>query len=125
MANNQLRTMAMDPPHITEFASERYFEKLNQLNAQQQQQQQQQHQNHHHQLPPTHNLDASTSSPSRFILPLRESKTADTEPIKPGESKRDKSRFFGLRSKVSILHSKSNPPSISVPRASAESTRKR
>jgi hypothetical protein len=115
MANHPPRTMAMDPPHITEFASERYFEKLNQLNAHQQQ----------HQAPPTHTgLDASTPSPSRFILPLRESKTVDTEPIKPGE-KRDKSRFFGLRSRVSILHSKSNSPSASAPRVSAESTRKR
>jgi hypothetical protein len=118
MANHLPRTMAMDPPHITEFASERYFEKLNQLNAHQQQ--------HQHQAPSTHNgLDAPTPSPSRFILPLRESKTADTEPVKPGETKRDKSRFFGLRSKVSILHSKSNLSSTSASRVSTESTRKR
>jgi hypothetical protein len=121
MANHPPRTMAMDPPHITEFASERYFEKLNQLNAHQHQQQHQ----YQHQAPLTHNgLDASTPSPSRFILPLRESKTVDTEPVKPGE-KRDKSRFFGLRSRVSILHSKSNSPSTSASRVSAESTRKR
>jgi hypothetical protein len=121
MANHQPRTMAMDPPHITEFASERYFEKLNQLNAHQQQQQQFQHQ-----APAPHNgLDASTPLPSKFILPLRESKTADTETIKHGEPKRERPRFFGLRSKVSILHSKSNSPTTSVPRVSNESTRKR
>ncbi|KAI1065175.1 hypothetical protein LB507_000595 [Fusarium sp. FIESC RH6] len=120
MANHQSRTMAMDPPHITEFASERYFEKLNQLNAHQQQ-----HQQFQHQSPVPHNgLDASTPLPSKFILPLRESKTADTEPTKHGEPKRERARFFGLRSKVSILHSKSNSPTTSAPRVSNESTRK-
>jgi hypothetical protein len=118
MAGHQPRTMAMDPPHITEFASERYFEKLSQLNAHQQQQQ--------HQPPPTPDALDGTSSPSRFILPLRESKTAIAETVKPNE-KRDKSRFFGLRSKVSILHSKQTPGSSSIygSRSSVESTRKR
>ncbi|KAF5025273.1 hypothetical protein F66182_2658 [Fusarium sp. NRRL 66182] len=114
MASHQPRTMAMDPPHITEFASERYFEKLNQLNAHQQQQQHQ---------PPTHDtLDASTLSSSRFILPLRESKTADVEPVRPNDQKRDKSRFFSLRGKVSILHSKSSPSSAASTHASRPST---
>lgn len=115
MAHHQARTVAMDPPHITEFASERYFEKLSQLNAHQ----------HQHQHPPTRdNLDASTS-PSRFILPLRETKTADVEPLRPLDQKRDKSRFFGLRSKVSILHSKSNVSSGHAPRVSVETPQKR
>ncbi|KAJ3521237.1 hypothetical protein NM208_g13388 [Fusarium decemcellulare] len=121
MANHPPRPMAMDPPHITEFASERYFEKLNQLNAQQQRQ---------HPPPPTpDSLDPSAASPpSRFILPLRESKAADVEPIRPSDQKREKGRFFSLRSKVSILHSKSSQPSSSAspfaPRSSAESARK-
>jgi hypothetical protein len=116
MAHHQARTMAMDPPHITEFASERYFEKLSQLNAHQ----------HQRQPPPTRdNLDASTSSPSRFILPLRETKTADVEPLRPLDQKRDKSRFFGLRSKVSILHSKSSVASGHAPRVSVETPQKR
>ncbi|EMT66742.1 hypothetical protein IWW34DRAFT_170153 [Fusarium oxysporum f. sp. albedinis] len=115
MAHHQARTMAMDPPHITEFASERYFEKLSQLNAHQ----------HQRQPPPTRdNLDASTSSPSRFILPLRETKTADVEPLRPLDQKRDKSRFFGLRSKVSILHSKSSVASGHAPRVSVETPQK-
>ncbi|KAF5662601.1 cyclin-like f-box [Fusarium heterosporum] len=118
MTGHQPRTMAMDPPHITEFASERYFEKLNQLNAQQQQQQ-------HHQPPPSPDTFDATQSPSRFILPVRDSKIDNVEPIKPNE-KRDKSRFFGLRSKVSILHSKQSPGSSAFlgSRPSAESTRK-
>ncbi|KAJ4272348.1 hypothetical protein NW762_001061 [Fusarium torreyae] len=116
MASHQTRTMAMDPPHITEFASDRYFEKLNQLNTHQQQQ---------HQSPPTHDsLDASAPSPSRFILPLRESKTADVEPVRPSDQKRDKPRFFGLRNK---FHSKPTPGSSTsahAPRSSAEITGK-
>ncbi|KAM6531028.1 hypothetical protein FSOLCH5_000516 [Fusarium solani] len=103
MANPPPHAMAMDPPHITEFASERYFEKLNQLNAQQQ------HQHHHH-VPPTHDsLDASTSAaqPSRFILPLRDSRAAEVEAIQPNQRRDNKSRFHKLRHKVSILHSKS------------------
>ncbi|KAM5356294.1 hypothetical protein ACJ41O_002940 [Fusarium nematophilum] len=126
MANHPPRPMAMDPPHITEFASKTYFDKLNQLNAQQQQQHQHQHQ---HQPPAHDSLDASSSvSPSsRFILPLRESKTADVQPIKPSDQKRDKSRFFSLRQKVSILHSKSSQPSPASAfsqNASTESPRK-
>ncbi|KAH6961564.1 hypothetical protein HG530_012861 [Fusarium avenaceum] len=117
MAGHQPRTMAMDPPHITEFASERYFEKLSQLNAHQQQPQ--------HQPPLTPDVLDGTSLPSKFILPLRESKSANAETVKPNE-KRDKSRFFGLRSKVSILHSKQSPGSSSIygSRSSVESTRK-
>lgn len=133
MAGPPPRQMAMDPPHITEFASDRYFEKLNQLNARQQQQQHQNHLHHHqqqHQLH-THTLDSidassSTSPPSRFILPLRESKAADIEPIKPYDHKRDKGRFFSLRHKVSLLHSKPSQPDPHAfsSRPSAESARK-
>ncbi|UPK97826.1 hypothetical protein LCI18_008761 [Fusarium solani-melongenae] len=124
MANPPPHAMAMDPPHITEFASERYFEKLNQLNAQQQ------HQHHHH-VPPTHDsLDASTSAaqPSRFILPLRDSRAAEVEAIQPNQRRDNKSRFHKLRHKVSILHSKSTHAgsyaSPFAPRSSVESPQK-
>lgn len=117
MAQNHPPT-TMDPPHVTEFASERYFEKLHQLNASQQ--------------PPSSadpaDSSASNSTPT-FILPLRESKLADAEAAKPVEQKRDKGRFFGIRQKVSLLHSKTShyePESAqsSQTRASTESTRK-
>ncbi|KAI5462989.1 hypothetical protein BGZ63DRAFT_402337 [Mariannaea sp. PMI_226] len=101
MSERPPRPMAMDPPHITEFASERYFEKLNQLNAQQQQQ---------HQSPAQESFDAA---PSRFILPLRESKTAEVDPVRPLEQKKDKGRFFSLRKKASRLHT-STPSSKPV-----------
>ncbi|KND90332.1 hypothetical protein TOPH_04919 [Tolypocladium ophioglossoides CBS 100239] len=116
---------AMDPPHITEFASERYFEKLSQLNASQQQQQ------------PAEAPEASTVtaavSPSTFILPLRETKVAEVDAARPAEQKRERSRFFSIRHKVSLLHSKSHavevvpvpaPVALAHHRASAESTRK-
>ncbi|KAG6031134.1 hypothetical protein E4U41_007698 [Claviceps citrina] len=101
----------MDPPHITEFASERYFEKLSQLNSSQQTAQQQ----------PTVGVDipsaansssGTTSSSSTFILPLRRTRYAESEHGKAAEQKRDRSRFFGFRHRVSLLHSK--PHSIDV-----------
>jgi len=112
---------AMDPPHITEFASERYFEKLSQLNASQQQQ-------HHHHHEPTEGSAASVSS-STFILPLRESKHAEADVSRLVESKRDKSRFFSIRRRVTNLHTKahsleSEPVALPQTRASTESTRK-
>lgn len=99
------RPMGMDPPHITEFASERYFEKLSQLNAQQQ-----------HQPPVPDSLEPSKSTPtSRFILPLRESKVVDVETVKPSDHKKEKGLLFSLRHKVSRLHSKSSAPQTSAP----------
>lgn len=82
----------MDPPHITEFASERYFEKLNQLNAKQQK--------------PEPSAAAASNSVSAFILPLRESKLCEAEAGKLVEQKREKSRFFNIRSKVPLRHPK-------------------
>ncbi|XP_044718132.1 f-box domain-containing protein [Hirsutella rhossiliensis] len=104
-------------PLITEFASGA-TSKLHQLNASQQ--------------PPSHAEppDSSASnSASNFILPLRESKLAEADAVKPVEQKRDKGRFFGIRHKVSLLHSKSShyEPELvhaSQTRASTESTRK-
>ncbi|KZL65088.1 F-box protein [Colletotrichum tofieldiae] len=107
----------MDPPHITEFASERYFSKLSQLSESPATRDTQQH----HQLrdpppPPsqpfsTPPLPSHPAHPSSFILPLRTSKAneSEIESPRPLDQKRpEKSRLFSLRSKVSILHSKSS-----------------
>ena len=97
----------MDPPHITEFASERYFSKLNQINE-----------------PGSQVLSGSTSAngqtvvqpvapiqaQSTFILPLRASKS-ETE-SRPPEPKKEKKGLFGLRSK--LLHSKQTPQPVSL-----------
>ncbi|KAH6610924.1 cyclin-like f-box [Trichoderma cornu-damae] len=120
MAEHQRRVAVMDPPHITEFASERYFEKLNQLHAGQ-------HQAEHAETgASTTATGFHASSASRFTLPLRDSKPADVDAVKPADAKRDKSRFFSIRQKVSLLHSKSDaePAAVAHSRASAESARK-
>lgn len=95
----------MDPPHITEFASERYFSKLNQLNDAQEQ-------------APDGSASATASASiqaSPFILPLRDTRALDGEVgvLRPTEQKRfDRSRFFGFRSKVPLLHSKHATPTV-------------
>ncbi|UKZ78027.1 hypothetical protein TrVFT333_005761 [Trichoderma virens FT-333] len=118
MAESQSqRRVAMDPPHLTEFASERYFEKLSQLNASRQQ---------------ADHAEASvttTATTSRFILPLRESsKPTDVDALKPADSKREKGRFLSFRQKVSLgsKHSKTDVEHTTTlhSRASTESTRK-
>ncbi|OLN94227.1 hypothetical protein CCHL11_02900 [Colletotrichum chlorophyti] len=103
----------MDPPHITEFASERYFNKLNQLSESPNSRDAY----HPHQLRDPH-LPLSqpflpqptpSQSSSTFILPLRsslKSNEPDVEPIRLDQKRSEKSRLFGLRSKVSILHPK-------------------
>lgn len=110
----------MDPPHITEFASERYFSKLNQLNdpsgasttAQPSHQSSSRTQVQH---APTDGASHST-----FILPLRTHKTADDSLHPKARPEKEKSRLRGLRSKVSFLHSKSTHVSeeLDVPRKS-------
>ncbi|KAM0486796.1 hypothetical protein ACHAPX_000059 [Trichoderma viride] len=118
-AEHQRRVAAMDPPHITEFASERYFEKLNQLRANNQQQA-----DHAESSAATTTTTLHASHPSRFILPLRDSKPAEFDAVKPADSKRDKRSFFSIRHK---LHSKSDTTAeflIQPSRASTESTRK-
>ncbi|GAB0138671.1 hypothetical protein EsDP_00006897 [Epichloe bromicola] len=110
MAEQPLRAVAMDPPHITEFASKRYFEKLNQLNSGQQTQQE----SNVAELASATTSSAAAIS-STFILPLRESKTAEPEHVRHAQQKRDKSRFFGLRQKVSLLHSKSHSTDVETP----------
>ncbi|WDK13603.1 F-box domain-containing protein [Colletotrichum graminicola] len=107
----------MDPPHITEFASERYFSKLSQLSESPTTHDAQ----HNHQLrdppllPPqpfsTPPLPSHTAPPSSFILPLRTSKANESEvdfPRSSDQKRPEKSRLFSLRSKVSILHAKSS-----------------
>ncbi|KAL0939420.1 F-box protein [Colletotrichum truncatum] len=104
----------MDPPHITEFASERYFSKLHQL-SESSASHNTHVQNHSHDAhllsPHLHPSQPIPSQSSTFILPLRTSKTneTDAEYVRAADHKRlDKSRLFGLRSKVSILHPKSS-----------------
>ena len=116
------RPLAMDPPHLTEFASESYFAKYKQQQEQQLQQQDVKDS-------PSFNLPQASS---KFILPLRESKAPEqSEAAKPVEPKRDKRSFFSIRQKVAALHPKSvQVPSQSVTtsvqaRTSTESTAKR
>ncbi|CCF47134.1 F-box domain-containing protein [Colletotrichum higginsianum] len=121
----------MDPPHITEFASERYFNKLNQLcESPTARDAQQHHQSRDSQLPPSQSVPTPptppfpSAQPSSFILPLRTSKASecDFESTRPPDQKRpEKSRLFSLRSKVSILHSKSHASQTDVHEQSAES----
>lgn len=95
----------MDPPHITEFASERYFSKLNQLNEA--------HEHAPNGSPPATATASVQTSP--FILPLRDTRAGDGEVgvLRPTEHKRfDRSRFFGLRTKVPLLHSKHATPTV-------------
>ncbi|KAM9880773.1 F-box domain-containing protein [Verticillium dahliae] len=101
LAPRSARLAIMDPPHITEFASERYFNKLNQL----------------HEPSPTDEgphagpsialtsqITPAPPSESTFILPLRTSKAVDSDHDTPRPTdQKQKSRFFGLRSKVSLL----------------------
>lgn len=115
----QRRVAAMDPPHLTEFASERYFEKLSQLHASRQQQQA----DHAESSTTT----TATTTVSRFILPLRESsKPTDVDALKPADLKREKGRFLSFRQKLGTKHSKSDAEhTATLPsRASTESTRK-
>jgi hypothetical protein len=97
----------MDPLHITEFASDRYFEKLNQIRDAQPgasgSSTQQQDGNA---------LEGSTAQ-GPFILPLRGAHAIETEDVvfaKPLDQKvKEKSRFLSFRSR--ILHSKAQTSS--------------
>ncbi|KZZ94822.1 F-box protein [Moelleriella libera RCEF 2490] len=110
MAESSTHAAAMDPPHITEFASDRYFEKLSQLNASQHSQQQQRQRLHPVAQRDSSHFQSATPSPaaesSTFILPLREAKGLESDPHKQTEQKRNKGRFFNLRQKASFLHSR-------------------
>ncbi|ROT40103.1 F-box domain-containing protein [Sodiomyces alkalinus F11] len=96
----------MDPPHITEFASERYFTKLNQLSEPSSSQDPR-----GSGFSPVNSCVLPTSQipPSTFILPLRASKAAETANDGPRPSdQKPRGRFFSLRSKVPLLNGKQN-----------------
>ncbi|KAB5580139.1 hypothetical protein GE09DRAFT_949897 [Coniochaeta sp. 2T2.1] len=116
----------MEPLHITEFASDRYFEKLNQIRDAQAapagSSTEQQH------------IEKTLESPPQgpFILPLRGAHTLEQEDVvatstKPLDQKvKEKSRFLSFRSR--ILHSKAQTSSSSEPQVErrpsvAESTK--
>ncbi|KAK4082798.1 uncharacterized protein Triagg1_1688 [Trichoderma aggressivum f. europaeum] len=80
------RRVPMDPPVITEFASERYFEKLRQIQADYQQ------------ANDAESHVTTTETPSGFILPLRDS--SDLTDEKPQQSARGKKSFLSLRKKA-------------------------
>lgn len=94
----------MDPLHITEFASKRYFEKIEQQQQSQHQQQQQQH------------GTAVETSSSKFILPIRGAEQPWHDPTtkhaehhaQPQKEKEKRGLFGRLRSSKSI--SSSEPP---------------
>lgn len=89
----------MDPLHITEFASDRYFEKLNQLkDAQAAGASSSQHQQQD-----GHVLERKTSaSQGPFILPIRGSREELEEVVSRNAQKvKEKRGFLGFRSKKS------------------------
>ncbi|KAL6805232.1 hypothetical protein J3E68DRAFT_441711 [Trichoderma sp. SZMC 28012] len=80
------RRVPIDPPGIAEFASERYFEKLRQL------------QTDHQQTNDDESNATTTATASKFILPLRDSSSPTDE--KPKTSARGKKSFLSLRQKA-------------------------
>ncbi|KAL7807650.1 hypothetical protein V8C26DRAFT_423729 [Trichoderma gracile] len=126
------RRVAMDPPHLTEFASERYFEKLNQLHASRQQAESADSgasiiTTTTTTTTTTSTITANAQATSRFILPLREAKVLDVDAIRPNDSKQNRRFFGGIRQKVALKHTKSDADStaVGIPiRASTDSTRK-
>lgn len=99
----------MDPPHITEFASKRYFEKINQLPKDQQPQQ------HHH----NDSTAVESSLSSRFILPIRgaEQPGYDSQAKHVEHIKQEKEKEREKRSLFSRL--RSSKPATSAPEAQA------
>ena len=91
---------AMDPLHITEFASARYFDKIKQLREAEQQQDGHAVEGPSIQPPP---LPLEIQS-SPFILPIRQAEAQPAELLKPAEPKRaekekekDRKRSFFTR----------------------------
>lgn len=105
----------MDPPHITEFASKRYFEKINQLPKDQQPQQQ-------------HHNDSTVleSSSSRFILPIRgaEQQGFDSQARHVDHIKQEKEREKEKRSLFGFGRLRSSKPAASAPEAQAPTFRR-
>ncbi|KAL6835399.1 hypothetical protein V8C40DRAFT_272685 [Trichoderma camerunense] len=79
------RRVPIDPPGIAEFASERYFDKLRQL------------QTDHQQTNDDESNATTTATASEFILPLRDSSGPTDE--KPQPSARGKKKFLSLGKK--------------------------
>lgn len=92
----------MEPLHITEFASKRYFDKINQHPRDQQQQPQQQPQHQQHQQQNDGSLLEASSS--KFILPIRQVEKQGYDPQAKHvdhiraekERERERRRLFGL-----------------------------
>lgn len=113
----RIHLVNMDPPHITEFASERYFNKLNRLSEPSSTATNQDAAAHigaqasAATITTTHPQSSSPSAhpQSTFILPIRASKSDFTpDSARQTDQRPDKSRLRGLRSKVSFLHSKTS-----------------
>ncbi len=104
----------MDPLHITEFASERYFTKLSQQN-------QQQNREGSAVEGPAVSVPLPPAQPSLFILPLRDSKPVepDESPTQSSEPKQKRIRFGLSR----ILHSKSSQPAVIAAPGPLDTTR--
>lgn len=103
----------MDPPHITEFASKRYFEKINQLPKDQQLQQQ--HYN---------DGTAVETSSSRFILPIRgaEQQGHDAQARHVEYNKQEKEKEKEKRGLFARL--RSSKPAASTPEAQVPTFRR-
>lgn len=102
----------MDPPHITEFASKRYFEKINQLPKDQQPTQQH------------HNDSTVVETSSRFILPIRgaEQQGYDPQARHVDHIKQEKEREKEKRSLFGRF--RSSKPAASAPEAQAPTFRR-
>lgn len=105
----------MDPPHITEFASKRYFEKIDQLPKDQQPQQ--------------HNRNDSTvveTNSSRFILPIRgaEQPAYDSQPRHVEHIKQEKEKEKERRSLFGFGRLRSSKPATSAPEPQAPTFRR-
>lgn len=119
-----LKLVAMDPLHITEFASKRYYEKLDQLPKDQQQTQQQ-------------NESRAVEGSSKFILPIRHAEQHGHESAlrhaDPAKFEKEKRGLFGrLRSsKPSVPAAPADPypgrrPStVSVPSTTSVGEKRR
>lgn len=121
----------MDPLHITEFASDRYFEKLNQINQTRDIRDAQASPAGSSTQQQDGNALEGSSPQGPFILPLRGAHALETEVVvlgKPLDQKvKEKSRFLSFRSR--ILHSKSQtssgPEQVERRPSVAESTKQR
>ncbi|KAG8165224.1 hypothetical protein KVR01_005499 [Diaporthe batatas] len=104
----------MDPPHITEFASKRYFEKINQLPKD-------------HQPAQQHYSDGTVveTSSSRFILPIRGAEQGyDPQARHVDHIKQEKEREKERRSLFGFGRLRSSKPAASAPEVPAPTFRR-